>query len=165
MTETDKIIREEIDAILSDIIKVYEQSGRKVSGQFEEGLEAVYEPNKATIKGFVYLAGRGESKKGNKPGKLVGEILKWMEKKGIAAKIRAEAKTTKAKIYLVRGIAWRITDNIHKAGTDPDKWLRVYEQVITQERILSIVDRVSELNVNKLITEVRAELEILQKNV
>jgi hypothetical protein len=168
MTETEKIIREEIDAILSDIIKVYEQSGRKVSGQFEEGLEAVYTKNSATIKGFVYLAGRGKTKKKGKPGDptVLEQIKIWIQRKGIAAKVIAEQKpkTEKAKKNLLNGLAYVITKKIHEQGTAPENWLRVYEQVITPERVLSIIDRISELNVNRLITEVKASFEVLQKN-
>jgi len=169
MTESDKIIQEEIEAILSDIRAVYEQSGRKVSGTFEDGLEAIYEPNKATIRGFVYLAGRGKTKKKGKAGEptVLEQIKIWIQKKGIAAKVIAEQKpkTEKAKTNLVNGLAYVITRKIHEQGTNPESWLKVYEQVITPERILSIIDRVAQLNVNRLITEIRANLEVLAKNV
>lgn len=168
MTETDKIIHEEIEAILSDILTVYESSGRKVSGQFAEGLTAIYEPNKATISGFVYLAGRGKTKKQGKAGEptVFEQIKIWIQKKGIAAKAIAEAKpeTDKAKKNLINGLAYVITKKIHEQGTDSGSWLRIYEEVITPGRIESIIERISVLNVNRLITEVRAELEIIQKN-
>lgn len=158
MKETDKIIREEIDAILADIIKVYEQSGRKASGQFEEGLEAVYEPNKATIKGFTYLAGRGRTKSKGKPGEptVQQQILKWLKTRGI--------KPFEKKMSL-NSLAFLIARKIHEEGTNRSEWLRVYEQVITPERIDSIIRRISELNVNRIVTEIRAQLEILEVNV
>ncbi len=154
----DEIIKEEIDAILDDIIQVYEQSGRKASGQFEEGLEAVYSHNKATIKGFVYLAGRGKTKKKGKAGEptLQQQILKWIKIKGISA--IAEGISANSLAYL-------IARKIHQQGTKRSEWLRIYEQVITPERIDSIIKRVSELNVNRIITEITAELEVLAKNV
>ena len=168
MTETDKIIHEEIESILSDILTVYEQSGRKVSGQFAEGLTAIYEPNKATIKGFIYLAGRGKTKKKGKAGEptVLEQIKIWIQDKGIAAQAIAKAKpqTEKAKKNLLNGLAYVITRKIHEQGTNSESWLRIYEQVITPERIESIIERISILNVNRLITEVRAELEIIQKN-
>ena len=58
-----------------------------------------------------------------------------------------------------------ITKKIHEQGTNSENWLRVYEQVITPKRILSIIDRISKLNVNRIVTEIRAELEVLAKNV
>ena len=154
----DDIIKEEIDSILVDIIEVYEQSGRKASGEFEKGLEAVYEPNKGTIKGFVYLAGRGKTKKKGKAGEptVQQNILEWLKTRGI----RPIEKKMK-----LSSLAYLIARKIHKQGTKRSEWLRVYEQVITPERIDKIIDRVSELNVNKIITEITAELEVLAKNV
>lgn len=152
------IIKEEIDGILKDIIQVYEASGRKASGQFEEGLEAVYEHNKGTIKGFVYLAGRGKTKKAGKAGEptVLEQIKKWIKVKGI--------KPMKDNIS-VNSLAYLITRRIHQEGTRRSEWLRIYEQVITPERINQIIDRISELNVNMIVTQINAELEILAKNV
>lgn len=163
----DEIIQEEIDAILVDLVIAYNNSGRKASGQFAEGLEAVYTPNKGVIRGFTYLAGRGPTKKKGKAGepKLVESILKWMKVRGIAAKVRSEAKTSKAKIYKVRGVAWAIADKIHKKGTDRSKWFKIYEEVITGSRIQQIIDRLAVVSTNRIITEITAELEILAKNV
>lgn len=155
---TDEIIKEEIQSLLDDIIKVYEQSGRKASGQFEDGLEAVYAPNKALIKGFVYLAGRGKTKKKGKAGEptVQQQILKWLKVKGI--------KSINKKISQ-NSLAFLIARKIHKQGTKRSEWLKIYEQVITPERILSIIERISEVNVNRIVTQINAELEVLAKNV
>lgn len=154
----DEIIKEEIDAILVDIIDVYNKSGRRASGEFEKGLEAVYEHNKGTIRGFVYLAGRGATKKKGKAGEptLQDQILSWLKTKGI----RPLNKKMK-----LRSLAYLIARKIHKEGTKRSEWLKVYEEVITPERIDSIIDRISALNVNKIITTITAELEVLTKNV
>ena len=155
---TDEVIQEEIQSILDDIIKVYEESGRKASGQFEEGLEAVYEPNKATIRGFVYLAGRGRTKKKGKPGEptVQEQILKWLKTRGIKP-IEENMKLS--------SLAYLIARKIHEEGTNREQWLRIYEQVITPQRIQKIIRRISELNVNRIVTEIRAELEVIAKNV
>ncbi len=154
----NEIIKEEIDSILFDIKDEYNKSGRRASGEFEKGLEAVYEHNKATIKGFVYLAGRGATKKKGVDGEptLQERILEWLKIKGIRP---VEKKVT------LRSLAFLIARKIHKQGTKRSEWLKVYEKVITPERIDKIIDRISELNVNKLITEITAELEVLAKNV
>lgn len=147
----DEIIKEEIDAILVDIKDLYRQSGKKASGQFEEGLEAVYEPNKGTIRGFVYLAGR-------KAGKMppVKAILNWLKVKGIKP-IQQNSSIT--------SLAWAIAKKIAKHGTDKENALAVYEKVITPQRINQIIDRIAKLNVNRIVTEIRAELEVLAKGV
>lgn len=154
----DEIIKEEIDSILVDLKAAYEKSGRKASGQFAEALEAVYEPNKGTIKGFTYLAGRGKTKKKGKAGEptLKESILKWLKVKGIRP---LEEKMT------LSSLAFLIARKIHQSGTDRSKWFRIYEEVITPQRIKKIIDRVSRLNVNRLITEITVEIEILAQNV
>lgn len=154
----DKIIKEEIDSILEDIIALYYSSGRKASGQFEKGLEAVYEHNKGTIKGFVYLAGRGPTKNKGKSGDptVLEQIKKWIKVKGI--------RPIKNDISL-NSLAYLITRKIHEEGTKRSEWLKIYEQVITPERINQIIDRISELNVNMIVTQINAELEVLAKNV
>jgi len=58
-----------------------------------------------------------------------------------------------------------IARKIHKEGTKRSEWLKIYEQVITPQRIDSIIRRISELNVNGIITQINAELEVLAKNV
>lgn len=154
----DEIIKEEIDAILVDLKEAYEKSGRKASGQFAEGLEAVYEPNKGTIRGFTYLAGRGATKKKGKAGEptLRQQIFRWLKTKGIRPREKSMS---------LRSLAYVIARKIHQQGTDRAKWFNIYEQVITASRINKIIDRIGRLNVNRLITEINAELEILAKNV
>lgn len=147
----DEIIKEEIESILEDIREVYNNSGKKVSGEFEENLEAVYEPNKGTVRGVVYLAGRPAGKM-----PPVENILKWVKARGIQP---VEQNMT------VSSLAWAIAKKIAKTGTRPESRLNIYEQVITPQRIDKIIDRIAELNVNRIVTEIRAELEILAKGV
>ena len=65
----------------------------------------------------------------------------------------------------LKSLAYLIARKIHKEGTKRSEWLKIYEQVITPQRIDSIIRRISELNVNGIITQINAELEVLAKNV
>jgi hypothetical protein len=154
----DEIIKEEIEAILDDIIDLYNKSGRKASEKFIEGLEAIYKPNQALIRGFVYLAGRGRTKKKGKAGEptVQEQILKWLKIRGI----RPIEKNMK-----LSSLAYLIARKIHEKGTNRSEWLRIYELVITPERIDQIINRVSKLNVNKIVTEINVQIDILAKNV
>lgn len=158
----DEIIKEEIDGILKDIISVYESTGKKVSGQFAEGLEAIYEPNKGTIKGYVYLAGRGKTKESHKEGEpyLVDSILAWIKSKGIKGRSKKTGRFIKH-----TSLAWAIATKIHREGTNRENWMKIYEQVITPQRINSIIKRVEKEELNRIITGVTAQLEILAKEV
>lgn len=147
----DDIIKEEIESIISDIKNLYNQSGKRTSGEFEEGLEAIYEPNKATIKGYTYLAGRGAGKM-----PPIDKIKKWIDQKGIQS-INKNITTT--------SLAWAIAKKIAKKGTNKKYHLKVYEEVITPERIDEVIKKVSEFNVNKFIDDITIQLQLLEKNV
>lgn len=149
--DQNTIIKTEVDAILDDIITLYNQSGKRVSGAFEDALEAKYSNNKAEIYGVSYLAGR-------QAGKMppVQAILKWIEKKGLKA---VEENITSS------SLAWAIAKSIAKKGTKPESVLKIYQEVITPKRIDSIIKKVSEFNVNLFVHEVETSLELLEKNI
>lgn len=148
---TDEVIREEIGSILDDIRALYVSEGKKVSGEFEDKLDAVYLPNQGTIRGVLYLAGR-------RAGKMppVKNILEWVKARGLRPIEENMTQTS---------LAWAIAKKIAAEGTKKENQLKVYERVITPKRISQIIDRVSQLNVNRIVTEIRAELEILSKGV
>lgn len=145
------IIKEEVEAVLSDIKKLYNSSGKRTSGNFETQLEARYSDNKAEIYGVTYLAGRVAGKM-----PPVQAIEKWIKAKGITP-YNDKLTTT--------GLAWAIAKKIAKNGTKKENHLKVYEEVITPERIDSIIKKVSVFNVNYFINEIEVSLEILEKNI
>lgn len=157
----DEIIKEEIEAILSDIRELYNNSGKRVSGDFEKELEAVYEPNKATIRGVKYLAGRPAGKQ-----PPTENLKSWVEARGIHNKVEPDSAIAKlGKEQRIRSLAFLIARKIAKEGTSKKNALKIYEEVITPQRINSIIDRVSKVNVDRLVTDLRIEIEILAKNV
>lgn len=149
--DSNTIIKSEIEAILADVIALYNSSGKRTSGRFEDGLKATYGDNKATIEGYTYLAGR-------RAGKMppVASIKEWIIKKGIKP---VEESVT------INSLAWAIAKTIAKTGTKKVNHLKIYEQVITPERINLIINKVSEFNVNLFVQELTASLTLLQKNI
>lgn len=156
MFNNDPIIKSEIDSLVADLIDAYEKSGKKVSGAWGEGLEAIYSPNKAQLYGYEYLAGRKETKKGHEEGTpyLVESILKWIKARGITP--REENMTTTS-------LAWAIATKIHQEGTNKTYHLNIYEQVITPQRIQSIIDKVSQFNVGMFVNDITVEFNKLSK--
>lgn len=146
----DKALKEQFDLLMKDIITVYEGSGKKTSGEFAEGLEVKYTPNSASLWGYVYLAGR-------KAGKIppIQAILKWIERKGIRP-IRDKMTTT--------SLAWVIARKIAETGTKTSNHLKIYEQVITPQRIDQIIKAVQVINVNWFITELETQMQLLTSN-
>lgn len=149
-TENDRIIKEELEAIKAEIIAVYNASGKKVSGEFEQGLEIKYAPNQATLSGYVYLAGR-------KSGKMppIQAIEKWLIQKGITP------IETKMKIST---LAYLIARKIAREGTKKENHLAIYDQIVTPERIDSILEKLNAINVTAFTNEVTVMIEKLVTN-
>lgn len=144
---SDDVLKVEIESVLADIRKLYESSGKKVTGRFGKELTAVYEPNSATIMGHVYLSGR---QAGKRP--PIADIEEWVVNRGIAS------ANTKA----ARGIAYAIAKKIGEDGTNPSRHRNLYLEVLTPQRIDSIIDKVSQFNVTSFISELQTELKLLQ---
>jgi len=151
MINSDEIIKQEIEILLDEIKLEYNQIGKRTSGLFEEGLEAIYSPNKAVIMGYPYLAGR-------KAGKMppIQAIKKWIEQKGIQP-IKDNITTT--------SLAWAIAKKIAREGTNKENHLKIYEKVITPQRIDEIIKKVSVFNVTQFTNELTASLNLLVKDI
>ena len=150
MTDED-ILREEMALIVADIITVYNQSGKKASGLFADGLEIKSTENSVELWGYSYLAGRAAGKM-----PPVKAIEKWINDKGIRP-IEAKMSTT--------SLAWAIAKNISKFGTKQEGHLEIYRQVITPERIDSIIKKVSLFNVARFTKEVENTLQNITKTI
>ena len=149
MLNQEEVIRAEFDAIVRDIKAIYNASGKRVSGQFEKELEITQNGTTTALMGVPYLAGRSSGKM-----PPVDTLKKWVEAKGITP---LKGTTT--------SLAWAIAKKIAKEGTSKEYHLKVYEQVITPERIDSIIQKVAVFNVNLFTTELKVELKKLQNNI
>ena len=136
----DDILKLEMEAIKADIIKVYESSGKRTSGEFLNGLNTSYSLNKATLSGYVYLAGRIAGKQ-----PPTAPIEQWLITKGI---------TPIEKNMSISSLAYLIARKIGQKGTNKENHLKIYEQVITPERIDSILEKINKINVNLFVNEV-----------
>lgn len=141
--ETSKhILEKEIEILIEDIIKVYEDSGKRTTGEFIEGLSYITKDNKVELWGYSYLAGRP---KGKMP--PVKEIETWINNKGITS-LDLDSS----------GLAWAIAKKIAKEGTDDESHLAIYEEVLTPKRMDSIIKKVSEFHTQNFIEEVTVRI-------
>lgn len=138
------ILKVEIDKVLDDIINAYEQSGKKTSGNFEEGLSAKHTGAKVELFGYAYLAGRPAGKM-----PPVEEIENWITLKGITA-IESNMTTT--------SLAWAIAKKIAKEGTADESHLPIYEMILTPQRIDDIIEKVSEFHAQMFVEEITTRL-------
>ena len=146
----DTIIKEELEAIKADIIALYNASGKRTSGEFENGLEIKYQPNSAILSGYVYLAGRAAGKQ-----PPIEAIEKWLIAKGITP-IESKMK--------ISSLAYLIARKIAKEGTKKENHLQIYNQIITPERIEKILERLNKVNVTAFANEVTIMITKLVNN-
>ena len=146
----DAIIKEEFEAIKADIIALFNAGGKRTSGEFENGLEVVYNTNSTTLSGYLYLAGRIA---GKQPPIEANE--KWLVQKGI------KPIDDKMKIS---SLAFLIARKIAREGTNKENHQYVYDEVITPERIQMILDRLNKINVTSFVNEVTVMIEKMVQN-
>jgi hypothetical protein len=150
MFDNKDIIKQEMEAIRSDIIALYNSGGKRTSGEFEKGLNINYREDGATLEGYVYLAGRVG---GNRPPSQA--IEDWLNAKGI------KPIDDKMKIST---LAFLIARKIGQKGTKKENHQHIYDEVITPERIQSILDKINKINVTNFIFEVNVMIEKLVTN-
>jgi len=148
--DNDKILREEFEELKKDIINSYNSGGKKTSGEFENGLQIDYRTDGATLKGYVYLAGRIAGKQ--PPTKAIED---WLIKKGITP-IEDKMK--------ISTLAFLIARKIGRSGTNKENHQYIYDEIITPQRIQSILDRITKINVTSFINEVSVTIEKLVTN-
>lgn len=138
--ETREFLKKEMKLIREDVLNEYNSSGKRVSGQFEEGLETTIEGNKYILKGYTYLAGR-------KAGKMppIQNILEWVKRKGIF-EYEKESQAS--------SIAFLIARKIGREGTSTEYEKKVYETVLTPQRIQTILNGVIEIENRIYITDI-----------
>ena len=148
MYNQNEIILKEFESIKEDIIALYEASGKKVSGEFLEGLNISQNGYTTSLEGYTYLAGRSS---GRMP--PVAKIEAWVNARGIESIGKSSTS-----------IAWAIAKKIAAEGTEEENHLAIYDKIITPERIDSIIKKVEVFNVNYFTTELQIELKKLTKN-
>lgn len=146
MFNNDEILKREFDSILQDVIAAYQQSGKAVTGNFADQLQLNPSTNSIELMGVEYLEGRA-------PGQMppISEIEEWIERKGIRA---VESKMS------VSSLAFLIARKIAREGTK-DSGIDVYSDVITPERIDSILKKISVFNANEFVDAVTTKLKEL----
>ena len=148
--DNEKILAEEMELLKAEILGVYNASGKRTSGEFEQGLEIQQNGTKASLWGYLYLGGRASGKQ-----PPIQAIEKWIEAKGI--------KPIEDKMK-VSTLAYLIARKIAREGTNPENHLYIYDQVITPERIQSILDRLYKINVTAFVNEVSVTIQKLVNN-
>lgn len=152
----EDIIRDELQSIANEAKQIYNASGKRVTGKWEQGIEINTSYNYGELRSYAYLAGRGRTKNAGKGETLQSKILQWIKDRGI--------RPIEEKMQ-ISTLAFLIARKIHREGTDKSRHLAVFEKVLTPQRIQDIIDKVTVFNVELFVNTVRAELLIITKNV
>ena len=150
---TTEILQQEFEALRDDLIAKYDELGMRTTGNWANSLEVVVSENKAVILGVPYSQ---QLESGRVPGKQPPSqvIEQWIKDKGIASRIEGKISISSLAYLIARKIGregWKREDH---GGVE------LVSQVVTPERIQSILDRLSDIYVtdftNDLINYLQA---------
>jgi hypothetical protein len=150
---TTVILQQEFEALRADLIAKYDELGMRTTGNWADSLEVVVSENKAVILGVPYSQ---QLESGRVPGKQPPSqmIEQWIKDKGIASRIEGKISISSLAYLIARKIGregWKREDH---GGVE------LISQVVTPERIQSILDRLSDIYVtdftNDLINYLQA---------
>jgi hypothetical protein len=151
---TAEVLEIEFESIKVDLIKKYDELNLRASGDWANSLESVI--NEKDHITNIKLYGNNYTEqliKGREPGKFppIKSIEKWIYDKGIRA-IGKEISISSLAFLIARKIANEGTKIYQKGGTD------LVSSVITPQRIQSIINRVSEINLDVIVKGITQQL-------
>jgi len=156
--DTGKMLFEEFEKLKEDLIKKYDELGMRASGNFEASLEVEITKNKANLttsaryaEQLEYGRGTNTGQSGQKWEDPIGDIEQWIIDKGVAATVKRYIRKGKAdaveKEITRSSLAYLIVRKIFREGWNRERYggVELISQVITPERIQSILDKISDI--------------------
>ena len=150
----NEFLVQEFESIKKDLIEVYEKKGMRASGNFANSLEVVNSTFGVKLLGDAYAQ---QLETGRKNGKFppINSILKWIEDKGISNRLNSEITKNQLAFLIARKIAREGWKREGFGGVE------LISEVITEQRIQSIIDKVGE----KLTLQYTSEIITLVKEI
>lgn len=148
----EQIIQEELESIRQELIQRHHQLNMKASGQWADSLRVQVNGTKGKLIGKDYTY---YMQIGRRPGRMppLEAIEQWIINKGLKP-IEDKIKTSSLAFLIARKIKEEGTKYYQQGGTD------LIDSVVTPQRIQKIIDRVGQLKVVELKSQI---LEIVQK--
>lgn len=141
------IILSEFELIKQDLIKRYNEKGMRASGNFENSLEVKEKEKGVELWGANYTE---QLEKGRSSGKFppIDAIKQWIQDKGI-----------NYENITLSSLAFLIARKISLEGWNRQGFggVNLISEVLTPQRIQSIINKVGELEVNKFIELAKVE--------
>lgn len=145
--ETAEILLEEFESLKADLIAKYDELGMRSSGQWADSLEVQVKGNNAKIIGLKYS---DQLEYGRKAGSMPpsNAIEKWIYEKGIASRIEGKISVSSLAFLIARKIAREGWKRENHGGVE------LISEVVTPERIQSILDRIGSMYTNTFTNDI-----------
>lgn len=146
MSDINKILLAEFEALKLELIAKYDELGMRASGSWAKNLEVIAFDDRPRLLSERYS---DQLEFGRKPGKQPPSeaIEEWIKDKGIAAKLESG--------ITVSSLAFLIARKIRKEGWNRNTYggTELLSKAVTPERIQKIIDKVTPIHVTELVTE------------
>lgn len=143
-----EVLQSEFEALKNELIAKYDELGMRASGNFAESLEVQVNDTKAVLLGANYAE---QLEYGRKAGKFppIAQIEQWINDKGIISKIQGKIS--------VSSLAFLIARKIARVGWKREEFggVELITQVVTPERIQQILDKVSDIYLGTLTSDIQ----------
>lgn len=154
MTESEIVMKKEFESMKNDIIKLYDSKGMRASGRFAKSLKVDIRSDETSSTGVLIgnkYADQLEDGRLPTTGPagsptLFEQIIEWIQDKGI----RPIEKKMK-----ISTLAFLITRKIHREGWKREKHggVDLISSIITPERVQSIINKLTVVNIAKITSE------------
>lgn len=164
---TNRILTEEFEKLKADLIKKYDELDMRASGHFTTSLEVEISGTKALLWGADYSEqlehGRGPNsgQSGKRWDDPVGDIEQWLIDKGVAATVRDYVRDRSTSRMVEREVtrstlAFLIARKIMREGWNRKNHggVELISQVITPERIQSILEKIGDVYITEFTSEI-----------
>lgn len=144
---SSQILSSEFEALKKDLITSYDAKGMRASGKFAESLEVEVKGLNAKLWGEDYAQ---QLETGRSAGRFppIDAIKKWINDKGIAARIQGEITISALAFLIARKIAQQGWKRENYGGVE------LISEVITDERIQKIINEVGAAQTLVFTTEI-----------
>jgi hypothetical protein len=149
----EEVLQKEFELLSIDLIKAYDAKGMRASGKWADSLEVESSPLSAVLRGLDYTQQLESGRRANNGSSgeswetTLEDIQQWIRDKGITPRENTMKLSTLA--YLIARKIWR-----EGWGREGFGGVELISEVVTDERIQSIIDKVGDVSAVEISTDI-----------
>jgi hypothetical protein len=149
----EEVLQKEFELLSIDLIKAYDAKGMRASGKWADSLEVESSPLSAVLRGLDYTQQLESGRRANNGSSgeswetTLEDIEQWIRDKGITPRENTMKLSTLA--YLIARKIWR-----EGWGREGFGGVELISEVVTDERIQSIIDKVGDVSAVEISTDI-----------